>query len=154
MKKIYVANVPFALIKESSHRLKCVDHDGSGQGGSAYEVWQSQDNQNKIFISFRICHVYISFHLSTLPTILLTYMQMSFWHLEKPTKWFCRWIFQEFLSNGRQVRRWSDYVISCYKIEVRQKWTTFNRSPSWITFDRSAWQIYSVCQNSILFVRF
>jgi len=38
MKKLHVADVPFALIKESSRLLKCVDHEGSGQGGSAYEV--------------------------------------------------------------------------------------------------------------------
>jgi hypothetical protein len=42
MKKLRVASVPFALIKESSNSLKCVDHDGSGQGGSAYEVSHSQ----------------------------------------------------------------------------------------------------------------
>jgi hypothetical protein len=47
MKKLHVANVPFALIKESANLLKCVDNDGSGQGGSAYEVCQSQDKSKK-----------------------------------------------------------------------------------------------------------
>ena len=70
MKKLHVANVPFALVKESSNLLKRVDHDGSGQGGSAYEVWHSQDNQKRNFSDFLSCvH---KFHLSTLPTILLT----------------------------------------------------------------------------------
>jgi hypothetical protein len=45
MRKLHVANVPFALIKESANLLKCVDNDGSGQGGSAYEVCHSEDNQ-------------------------------------------------------------------------------------------------------------
>jgi hypothetical protein len=62
MKKLHVANVPFALIKESANLLKCVDNDGNGQGGSAYEVCHSQDNKEK-FIYFRICHVYITFIL-------------------------------------------------------------------------------------------
>ena len=38
MKNLRMANVPFALVKESLHLLKCVDHEGIGQGGSAYEV--------------------------------------------------------------------------------------------------------------------
>jgi hypothetical protein len=38
MKKLRMANVPFALVKESLHLLKCVDHEGIGQGGSVYEV--------------------------------------------------------------------------------------------------------------------
>jgi hypothetical protein len=38
MNKLRMANVPFALVKESLHLLKCVDHEGIFQGGSAYEV--------------------------------------------------------------------------------------------------------------------
>ena len=52
MKKLHVANVPFALIKESANLLKCVDHDGSGQGGSAYEVCHSEDNKKKNSYTF------------------------------------------------------------------------------------------------------
>jgi len=38
MKKLRMANVPFALVKESLNLLKCVDHEGIGQDGSVYEV--------------------------------------------------------------------------------------------------------------------